>query len=57
VVITVGHSVLNRSCTANVGSLMLAAGGGGHQSVGTCQVPAEQAEQTIANVLTALKGC
>ena len=33
----VGYSVLNKTCTVNVGSLMLKYGGGGHKAVGTCQ--------------------
>jgi nanoRNase/pAp phosphatase (c-di-AMP/oligoRNAs hydrolase) len=47
VVITVGHSVLKRNCKTNVGKLMLAYGGGGHDKVGTCQVPIEQADSVI----------
>lgn len=56
VVITVGHSILNRSCTADVGALMLTHGGGGHPRVGTCQVPTDKAEQEIAAIVAALKG-
>ncbi len=33
----VGYSILNRSCTVDVGKLMLKYGGGGHHQVGTCQ--------------------
>ncbi len=33
----VGYSVLNRTATIDVGSLMLKYGGGGHRAVGTCQ--------------------
>ena len=44
VVFTVGHSILNRTCNTDVGKLMLAHGGGGHQRVGTCQVATEMAE-------------
>ena len=33
----VGYSIINRSCTIDVGSLMLKYGGGGHKKVGTCQ--------------------
>lgn len=33
----VGYSVLNRTATLDVGSLMLRYGGGGHKAVGTCQ--------------------
>lgn len=47
VVITVGHSVLKRNCKTNVGRLMLEYGGGGHDKVGTCQVPTERAEDVI----------
>lgn len=56
VVFTVGHSILNRSCTVDVGSLMLAHGGGGHLRVGTCQVPTEQADELLKNVIAAMKG-
>lgn len=56
VVLTVGHSILNRGCTADVGSLMLAYGGGGHFQVGTCQVPTEKSGQSIKDVVAALKG-
>ena len=38
-VLACGHSILNRTCTADIGSLMLRYGGGGHRAVGTCQVP------------------
>ena len=55
VVLTVGRSILNRSCKANIGSLMLARGGGGHLSVGTCQVPEDQVERILAEVIAALK--
>ena len=56
VVITVGHSILTRGCTANVGKLMLSYSGGGHFQVGTCQVPTEKAEQSIKEIIQALKG-
>jgi len=56
VVFTVGHSILNRTCTVNVGSLMLQYGGGGHPQVGTCQVDAAQADQVFAKLVAALKG-
>ncbi|MDR1360340.1 MAG: exopolyphosphatase [Deltaproteobacteria bacterium] len=56
VVLTVGHSVINHSCTVDVGSLMLAHGGGGHPRVGTCQVPSDQAEKEIKAVVDALRG-
>ncbi len=38
----VGYSIINKSCTIDVGSLMLKYGGGGHKKVGTCQFPDEK---------------
>jgi nanoRNase/pAp phosphatase (c-di-AMP/oligoRNAs hydrolase) len=37
-VFAVGKSVLDRTSKADIGSLMLSYGGGGHKAVGTCQV-------------------
>jgi len=53
--ITVGYSVVNRSATVNVGSLLLKYGGGGHDQVGTCQVPYDDAEKVIAEIIKACK--
>jgi nanoRNase/pAp phosphatase (c-di-AMP/oligoRNAs hydrolase) len=50
-VITVGHSILNRTSRTDVGRLMLAHGGGGHRQVGTCQVPNDQADRIIKDIL------
>jgi hypothetical protein len=55
VVFTVGHSIIDRSCRTDVGSLMLKHGGGGHSRVGTCQVPVEDAERVFNELLTHLK--
>ncbi|MDR1859287.1 MAG: exopolyphosphatase [Treponema sp.] len=55
VVITVGYSIINRSATVDVGSLMLSYGGGGHRQVGTCQVSYGEADQVIAEILDKVK--
>lgn len=55
VVFAVGHSILNRSCSVDIGSLMLRYNGGGHTRVGTCQVPAQEAEDVLQTLITALK--
>ncbi len=55
VVLTVGHSVLDRSCMVDVGSLMLRYGGGGHRQVGTCQVETPKADAVLAEVIATLK--
>jgi len=49
--IAVGHSVLNRSSTTDVGSLMLKYGGGGHFQVGTCQVPYDEADTVLKEMV------
>lgn len=51
VTFSVGYSILNRTATVDVGSLMLKYGGGGHKVVGTCQVPYEQAEDALHDML------
>jgi len=54
-VITVGYSIINRSATVDVGSLLLKYGGGGHHQVGTCQVPYEGADTIIAEIIDKCK--
>jgi nanoRNase/pAp phosphatase (c-di-AMP/oligoRNAs hydrolase) len=44
-VFATGKSILDRSSRTNVGELMLAYGGGGHEAAGTCQVANEDAER------------
>jgi nanoRNase/pAp phosphatase (c-di-AMP/oligoRNAs hydrolase) len=53
--ITVGYSIINRSATVDVGSLLLGYGGGGHSQVGTCQVPYKDADRVIAQIASKLK--
>ena len=53
-VITVGYSIINRSATVNVGSLMLKYGGGGHRAVGTCQVAFDETDRIIDEILAAV---
>ncbi len=52
---SVGYSILNRTATVDVGSLMLKYGGGGHKMVGTCQVPYEEAEDTLHEMVDFIK--
>ncbi|MGE4291130.1 MAG: exopolyphosphatase [Desulfovibrio sp.] len=53
-VLSVGHSILNRTCGANIGRLMLRYGGGGHFQVGTCQVPDHLADEVLEELLQEL---
>lgn len=56
VAIACGYSILNRTASVNIGKLMLEYGGGGHKMVGTCQVPYEDADKAIADIVIRLKG-
>ena len=51
----VGYSVLNRSCSIDVGKLMLKYGGGGHKVVGTCQFNDEEMELGLKNLIEEMK--
>ena len=55
VVFACGHSILNRTCQTDVGDLMLKYGGGGHQKVGTCQVPAQKWEDALDEIVATLR--
>ena len=53
--IAVGHSIINRSSNTNVGMLLLKYGGGGHKQVGTCQVPYDDADKIISELIEIIK--
>lgn len=50
-----GYSILNRTATMDVGSLMLKYGGGGHKKVGTCQFKNEEMDTKLPQMLDELK--
>jgi nanoRNase/pAp phosphatase (c-di-AMP/oligoRNAs hydrolase) len=50
-VFATGKSILDRSSQTNVGELMLAYGGGGHQAAGTCQIAHEDAERVLGELI------
>lgn len=49
--IAAGKSVLNRTARANIGSMMLRFGGGGHAAAGACRVDADKVDETIAELV------
>jgi len=55
VAITVGHSIINRTSTVDVGSLLLFYGGGGHRQVGTCQVSYDEADRIVSEIMAKIK--
>ena len=50
-VFAIGKSIINRSSDCNIGALCLEYGGGGHHNAGTCQVPNDEAEKTLAEII------
>jgi nanoRNase/pAp phosphatase (c-di-AMP/oligoRNAs hydrolase) len=54
-VFAAGRSIINRASQHNIGELMLEYGGGGHRKAGTCQVPHEQAEQVLREIVERLQ--
>jgi len=56
VVFACGKSILDRSCTTNVGELMLRHGGGGHHAAGTCQVDTPRADTVLSELITHING-
>lgn len=52
--VAVGYSILNRTSTVDVGSLMLKYGGGGHKAVGTCQFSDETMDEMVPKLLDEL---
>lgn len=46
-----GKSIFNKSSEKNIGELMLSYGGGGHKNAGTCQVPNENWEALLDEIV------
>jgi len=53
-VIACGKSILDRHNPIDLGGLMLAHGGGGHQNAGTCQVPHDRADAVLREIADAV---
>ncbi|MDR2098118.1 MAG: exopolyphosphatase, partial [Spirochaetaceae bacterium] len=54
-VITVGYSVINKTAKADVGSLMLKYGGGGHRQAGTCQTDRAETDRILREIIAKLR--
>jgi len=50
-VFATGKSIIDRSSRTNVGELMLAYGGGGHQAAGTCQIDNDKADAVLKELI------
>lgn len=53
-VFATGKSILDRSSATDVGSLMLAYGGGGHEAAGTCQIANDRAADVLAELVATI---
>jgi nanoRNase/pAp phosphatase (c-di-AMP/oligoRNAs hydrolase) len=53
-VFAVGKSIIDRGSPVDIGSVMLRYGGGGHLAAGTCQVPHEDSERVLGEILAAV---
>jgi len=53
-VFAVGRSIIDRSSTFDIGALMLAHGGGGHEAAGTCQIANDHAQAVLAELVAAI---
>ncbi len=51
-VFATGKSIFDRSSKTNVGELMLKYNGGGHNAAGTCQVPHNESESCLTELIT-----
>ncbi len=54
-VISVGHSIVNRSSQVDAGALCAKYGGGGHEKAASCQVSPEEADQAFKEIIAACK--
>jgi nanoRNase/pAp phosphatase (c-di-AMP/oligoRNAs hydrolase) len=50
-----GKSILDRTSPVDIGAVMLKYGGGGHLAAGTCQVPHEDSERVLSEIVDALR--
>jgi len=53
-VISVGHSILNRTCNVHVGNLVAQYGGGGHRGAGSCSFAADKTETVLSEIMATL---
>ena len=53
-VFAVGRSILDRSSQVDIGALMLAHGGGGHEAAGTCQIENDRADLVLDELVRAI---
>jgi len=50
VIVSLGHSIFNRTCQVDIGKLCSRFGGGGHRGAGSCSFPKVQSEEIIREI-------
>ncbi len=55
-VFAIGYSIINKTSKVNVGALCKKHGGGGHESVGTCQVESLCADEILNEMIIEING-
>jgi len=51
-----GHSIINKTCKADIGAIVRGFGGGGHRVAGTCQIAHDKAEAALNALIDAMSG-
>ncbi len=51
---SVGKSIINRTCSASIGEIMLKYGGGGHRAAGACHVEEDKADRVYRELIEEL---
>ena len=54
VVVSVGHSIFNRTCRVNIGQMLTAYEGGGHRAAGACRFHASLADRYLSEIIDIL---
>ncbi|WP_027358899.1 hypothetical protein [Desulforegula conservatrix] len=55
VIVSVGHSIFNRTCNVNTGFLLSRFGGGGHRGAGACKMKISVLEKALFEIMNTLK--
>jgi oligoribonuclease NrnB/cAMP/cGMP phosphodiesterase (DHH superfamily) len=54
VIVSIGHSIFNKTCQVNIGALCSRFGGGGHHGAGSCSFSKSQSEKNIKEIIDVL---
>lgn len=52
--VMIGKSIVNRNSKADISALCLSYGGGGHRNAGTCQLPNDEVDAKLPDIIAAL---